>query len=99
MPIPGQVFSSAEAAARTDSLVRDCLTGSMRFRIFFPQRSLDLMQLVAEIASYEDFVDEGNYNVVATLDEVVLHNKPLRKRPWIFADCASSALLSRGVVG
>lgn len=99
MSIPGQVFSSAEAAARTDSIVRDCLTGSIRFRNFFPQRSLDLMQLVAEIASYEDFVDEGNYNVVATLDEVVLHNKPLRKRPWIFADCESSALLSRGVVG
>ena len=36
------------------------------------------MQLVAEIASYEDFVDEGNYNVAATLDEVVLHS---RKRP------------------
>ena len=41
------------------------------------------MQLVAEIASYEDFVDEGNYNVVATLDEVVLHNKPPRKWPGV----------------
>ena len=27
-------------------------------------RNSDLMQLVAEIAAYEDFVDEGNYNVV-----------------------------------
>ena len=27
-------------------------------------RNCDLMQMVAEISAYEDFVDEGNYNVV-----------------------------------
>ncbi|CAL1158897.1 unnamed protein product [Cladocopium goreaui] len=32
-------------------------------------RNSDLMQLVAEIAAYEDFVDEGNYNVVLSSEQ------------------------------
>ncbi len=73
--IPGQVFSSAEAAARTDQCgpsVCERLLG-WEYSLQPSVRSLDLMQLVAEIASYEDFVDEGNYNVVDALDETVLN--------------------------
>ena len=29
------------------------------------------MQLVAEIAAYEDFVDEGNYNVVSASETIL----------------------------
>eukprot|EP00438_Fugacium_kawagutii_P012674 Skav207516 [mRNA] locus=scaffold907:206762:211355:+ [translate_table: standard] len=59
-----KVFGSAEAAVRTDS---SCLVPICALRHGLPhfgsERNSDLMQLVAEIASYEDFVDEGNYNV------------------------------------
>jgi len=36
-------------------------------------RNSDLMQLVAEIAAYEDFVDEGNYNVVSASEICAVH--------------------------
>eukprot|EP00435_Cladocopium_sp_Y103_P035526 s1628_g9.t1 len=61
-----------EAAVRTDAVLGEFPVGPEQFVNFnLVSRNSDLMQLVAEIAAYEDFVDEGNYNVVSASETIL----------------------------